>query len=65
MPINIQNDPLVTDDLAAYAGAWVAIRDGRVVASALDPVELRHNPAVHDHDVVMPVPPDGGATLIV
>ena len=61
----IQTQPLVTEDLRPYVGAWVAIRDGRVVASALDPIELRDDPAVRDDDALMPVPADGEATFIL
>lgn len=66
MPVKeIQREPLVTDDLSPYTGTWVAIRDGKIIASALDPVELRDNPDVHNDDALMPVPPDGDATLIL
>lgn len=51
-----QSDISIHEDLADYAGSWVAIRDGRVVASALDAVELRDKPEVHEDDVLMPVP---------
>lgn len=61
----IQTNPLVTDDLAPYEGAWVAIREGKIIASALDPIELRDNPDVRDDDALMPVPPDGEATFIL
>ncbi|MHB1469705.1 MAG: hypothetical protein ACYCSI_05335 [Solirubrobacteraceae bacterium] len=56
-----QTDPVIREDLKGYAGSWVAIRDGAVVASALDPVELRDMPEVHEDDLLMPVPdrPDG------
>ena len=43
------------EDLAPYAGQWVALRDGYVVASALDAVTLRQNPEVRDDDVLVPV----------
>ncbi len=51
-----QSDILIREDLRAYAGSWVAIRDGDVVASALDAVELRDMPEVQEDDVLMPVP---------
>jgi len=51
-----QSDILIGEDLAAYAGSWVAIREGKVVASALDAVELRDKPDVREDDVLMPVP---------
>jgi hypothetical protein len=58
MSVNVsrQSDLVIREDLASYAGSWVAIRDGKVVASALDSVELRDKPEVHDDDVLMPVP---------
>lgn len=58
MGVNIshQSDLMIREDLTPYAGSWVAIRDGKVVASALDSVELRDKPAVQDGDVLMPVP---------
>lgn len=66
MPVKeIQTEPLVTDDLKPYAGSWVAIRSGKVVASALDPVELRDDPEVRDDDALMPVPTAGEATFIL
>lgn len=56
-----QTDPMIREDLREYAGSWVAIRDGKVVASAIDPVELRDAPEVREDDLLMPVPdrPDG------
>ena len=58
MSVNVprQSDLVIREDLTPYAGSWVAIRDGTVVASALDSVELRDKPGVHDDDVLMPVP---------
>jgi hypothetical protein len=56
MPVIHQSDILVRENLTAYAGSWVAIRDGKVIASALDAVELRDKPEVHEDDVLMPVP---------
>ncbi|HUB75014.1 MAG TPA: DUF5678 domain-containing protein [Solirubrobacteraceae bacterium] len=44
------------EDLTKYAGSWVAIRDGKVIASALDSVELRNKPGIEDTDLLMPVP---------
>lgn len=43
------------EDLAQYSGQWVALRDGYVVASALDAVTLRCNEEVQATDVIMPV----------
>jgi hypothetical protein len=52
----IQRDFTVADDLTPYRGSWVAIREGRVVASAVDPVELRGNPDVREDDWLLLVP---------
>jgi hypothetical protein len=56
MAVIHQSDIVIDEDLAAYGGSWVAIRDGKVVASALDAVELRDKPEVLEDDVLMPVP---------
>jgi len=56
MAVIHQEDLAIREDLKPYAGSWVAVRNGKVVASALDPVELRDKPEVHDDDVLMPVP---------
>ena len=47
------------DDLAPYAGQWVALRDGHVIASDLDAVALRDNPVVTSEDTLLPVPSGG------
>lgn len=60
----IHQAPPVDEDLTPYAGSWVAIRDGKVIASALDSVELRESPDVHSDDLLMPVP-DGAAGVFV
>lgn len=60
-----QNELAPKDDLSPYVGQWVALRDGHVVASDLDAVALRDNPAVHEDDVLMPVPTDRDALLIL
>lgn len=51
-----QQRTLPKDDLRPYAGQWVALRDGRVVTSALDPVTLRDHPDVRQDDLLTPVP---------
>jgi len=51
-----QEKSLPKEDLSSYAGQWVALRDGRVVASDLDPVALRDKPEVRNDDVLTPVP---------
>lgn len=60
----IQQDPQIHEDLTLYAGSWVAIRAGKVVASALDSVELRDHPDVHEDDLLMPIP-DGSKGVFV
>jgi len=47
-----------------YAGSWVAIRDGKVIADALDSVELRNKPEVKEDDFLMPVPDAGAAAFL-
>jgi hypothetical protein len=56
---------LPKDDLAPYAGQWVALRDGHVIAANLDPVALRNDPAVTSTDVLLPVPPSGEGVYIL
>jgi hypothetical protein len=60
-----QQDSLPDEDLRPYAGQWVAIRHGHVVASALDPVVLREMPEVESTDLLTPVPAAGDALLIL
>jgi hypothetical protein len=61
----VHQGPDVLEDLTPYAGSWVAIRDGKVVADALDSVELRNKPEVKEDDFLMPVPDAGtGAFLL-
>ncbi len=61
----IQQDRLTTEDLTPYEGSWVAIRDGKVVASALDALELRNNEVVRDEDLLILVPTRGTGTFIL
>lgn len=61
----IQGGLEVKSDLSPYRGSWVALRDGEVVASALDPIELRENDAVHDEDWFVLVPNDLGGALLL
>jgi hypothetical protein len=51
-----QEKVLPAEDLEPYRGMWVAIRDGRIIASDLDPVALRDNPEVQPTDTLTPVP---------
>jgi hypothetical protein len=47
------------EDLSAYAGQWVALRDGHVVAAAVDPASLTANPDVREDDEIIPVSEPG------
>jgi hypothetical protein len=51
----------MSHELDDYDGKWVAVRDGKVVASADDEEALRADPALRDGDDVYPVgdPPSG------
>ena len=52
-----QQDALTPkEDLTQYAGQWVALRDGYVIANDLDPVALRDRDDVHEDDILIPVP---------
>jgi len=61
----ITQDPLICEDLTPYAGSWVAIRDGKVVATALDAVELRETDDVREDDFLMPVPDSAAGVFIL
>jgi hypothetical protein len=61
----VQQGPEVLEDLTKYAGSWVAIRDGRVVADALDSVELRDKQEVRETDFLMPVPDAGAGAFLL
>jgi hypothetical protein len=56
---------LPEDDLEHYDGQWVAMRNGKVIAHAVDAEELQANPAVLTTDDVFPVgpPPSGFYTV--
>jgi hypothetical protein len=60
-----QRETIPHEDLSPYAGQWVALRDGHVVASDIDAVALRANPEVGEDDMLVPVPRDGSAILIL
>ena len=53
------------EDLTPYAGQWVALRDGHVVAAELDPIALREREDVLPSDDLMPVPASTHATLMI
>jgi hypothetical protein len=56
-----EESSLPEGDLEHYTGQWVAVRDGRVVAAALDEEALRADPTVQEGDDVFPIgdPPSG------
>jgi len=56
---------VIDEDLTPYRGSWVAIRDGKVIASALDPVELRDRDEVLDTDLLLLVPSQTTNTLLL
>jgi hypothetical protein len=45
------------DDLSPYAGKWVALRDGHVVATDTSGVTLGKHPDVRPGDMLLAVPP--------
>ena len=53
------------EDLRPYAGQWVALRDGRVVASDLDAGVLRARPDVEPTDAIMRVPVNPSALYVL
>jgi len=52
------------EDLTEHTGQWVALRDGVVIASALDAVSLLQDPDVRETDVLMPVPVAGSGIFV-
>lgn len=42
-------------DLAPYAGQWVAVRDGVIIASDISPTRLREHEDVRSDDVLVPI----------
>lgn len=42
-------------DLAPYAGKWIAVRDGKIVASDIDADSLREHEEVRLDDAILPV----------
>ncbi|MDQ1426297.1 MAG: hypothetical protein QOD72_3795 [Acidimicrobiaceae bacterium] len=61
----IQGSPIATEDLSSFRGSWVALRNGRVIASAIDALELRNNPDVRSDDWLILVPTDEGGALLL
>jgi hypothetical protein len=60
-----QQELTPTEDLAPYAGKWVALRDGKVIASAADLQTLRHRRDVDSDDVAVPVAPSGAGAFVL
>lgn len=53
------------ENLARYAGQWVALRKGKVVASDIDAEQLREHAEVRHDDMLMPVGhPDRGYFIL-
>jgi hypothetical protein len=51
-----QRDSMPKEDLARFAGEWVALRRGHVVDHDRDLAALRSRPDVRIDDVFLPVP---------
>lgn len=60
-----QQRVLPKDDLSPYAGQWVALRNGRVIASDVSGVALRDNAEVREDDMLVPVPPSPAGVFIL
>jgi hypothetical protein len=60
-----QQEAMPREDLSSYAGQWVALRDGVVVASDIDAVSLRANPGVRKSDTLIPVPLGGPGVFML
>jgi hypothetical protein len=60
-----QSSALSHEDLTPYAGQWVAIRNGKVIASEIDAVALRAHPEVTPDDTLLPVPDSGPELLLL
>jgi hypothetical protein len=55
-PTLTEQQGIPTEVFEQYAGKWVAVRDGSVVAAAESLEELRENPEVTRADAVFVVP---------
>jgi hypothetical protein len=60
-----QNRAMPHEDLTPYVGRWIAVRDGKVVASDLDAVALRNHPEVRSDDEILLVPDRGPELLLL
>jgi hypothetical protein len=54
-----------TEDLSEYRGTWVAVRDGKVVASNADLDALLEASNVRSSDEISFVPEDSEATMFL
>lgn len=52
------------EDLAPYKGLWVALRDGHVVARAVDAATLADAPEVQESDVLLHVEHGANANVL-
>jgi len=52
------------EDLAPYMGRWVAVRDGKVIASDLSLSALQSQEQVESSDVFIPIPRTRAGFLI-
>jgi hypothetical protein len=59
-----QRELALKESLDQYAGRWVALRNGRVVASASDPSELWTNEAVQEGDAIIRVATKSGGYFL-
>ncbi|HEX8745120.1 MAG TPA: DUF5678 domain-containing protein [Thermoleophilaceae bacterium] len=60
-PHDIAQSPLPADAGEKYAGRWIAVREGVVVADANSLEELTSDQRVRDDDAVYHVPPPHSA----
>jgi hypothetical protein len=60
-----QDESMPREDLVPFAGQWVAIRNGKVIASDLDALSLRNQPEVGPGDLLLPVPDQGPDLLLL
>lgn len=56
MPVLDQAHLAPLEDTRPYAGKWIAVRAGHIIASADDSVSLQKNPDVRSDDQLIPVP---------
>lgn len=59
-----QRELALKESLDGYAGRWVALRNGRVVASSPDPRDLWANEAVQEGDAIIRVAAKSGGYFL-